>query len=68
MARQLTGEAQSFPAGFIYGLLKEKGLTECGRLGDITAQFCIGKIGARQGLPTLDELTQRYRKLYNKPL
>jgi len=63
-----TGAGDAFAAGFIYGLLKGKGLEECGRLGDIAAQFCISKIGAREGLPTLKELAQRYRELYSQPL
>jgi len=46
-------------------LAKGKGLEECGRLGNIVAQFSIAKIGARQGLPTLNELARRYRQLYN---
>lgn len=63
-----TGAGDAFAAGFLYGLLNEKNLEECGRLGDIVAQFSITKIGARQGLPTRDELAQRYRQLYNKQL
>jgi len=61
-----------FPGGSaantIYGLLKEKDLEECGHLGDIVAQFSITKSGARPGLPTPGELSQRYQKLYNKQL
>ena len=63
-----TGAGDAFAAGFLYGLVKGKGLKECGRLGDIVAQFSISKMGARQGLPTLGELAQRYRELYNKKL
>jgi ribokinase len=63
-----TGAGDAFAAGFLYGLLKGKGLEECGRLGDIVARFCITKMGAREGLPTLNELSQRYRVLYNKEL
>lgn len=63
-----TGAGDAFAAGFIYGVLKGKGLKECGRLGNIVAQFCISKIGARKGLPTLSELTQRYQELYNQKL
>lgn len=66
--RDTTGAGDAFAAGFLYGLLKEKGLEECGRLGDIVAQFCISEIGARQGLPTIDELSQRYRELYSRKL
>ena len=62
------GAGDAFATGFLYGLLTGKELDECGRLGDIVAQFSITKTGARQGLPTLDELAQRYRQLYNKQL
>ncbi len=63
-----TGAGDAFATGFLYGLLKGKGLRECGLLGDIVAQFCITKVGAREGLPTSIELAQRYRELYNKQL
>lgn len=63
-----TGAGDAFATGFLYGLLKGKGLEECGRLGDVVAQFSITKVGARQGLPTLDKLTQRYRALYSEQL
>ena len=63
-----TGAGDAFAAGFLYGLLNGKGLEECGHLGDIVAQFSITKVGARQGLPTLNELSQRYHELYNQQL
>jgi ribokinase len=63
-----TGAGDAFAAGFIYGLLKNKELAECGRLGDIAALFCIREFGARQGLPTPTQLSQRYSELYNEPL
>jgi len=63
-----TGAGDAFAAGFIYGLLKGKGLEECGRLGNIVARFSISKIGAREGLPALGELAQRYRELYSEQL
>ncbi len=62
------GAGDAFAAGFLYGLLKEKSLEECGHLGDIVARFSITEIGARQSLPTLNELSQRYRELYNQEL
>jgi ribokinase len=58
-----TGAGDAFAAGFIYGLLKGKNLEECGRLGNIVARLCITKMGAREGLPTLKELAQRYQQL-----
>ena len=63
-----TGAGDAFASGFLYGLLHGQGLEKCGRLGDIVARFSITKVGAREGLPTLTELAQRYRELYNKQL
>jgi len=63
-----TGAGDAFATGFLYGLLKGKGLEECGRLGDIVARFSITKLGTRQGFPTPNQLAQRYRELYSKQL
>ncbi|MCL0094599.1 carbohydrate kinase family protein [Dehalococcoidales bacterium] len=63
-----TGAGDAFATGFLYGLVKGKGVKECGRLGDIVAQLSITKMGAREGLPTFDQLAQCYQKLYNKQL
>ena len=63
-----TGAGDAFAAGFLYGLLNNKGVEECGRLGDIAACFSITKPGARQGLPALKELSQRYLELYSAEL
>jgi ribokinase len=60
-----TGAGDAFASGFLYGLLNDKGLGVCGRLGDITARFAIGAVGARQGLPTSDQLWQRYDELFS---
>lgn len=57
------GAGDAFAAGFLYGLINEKKIKECGRLGDIVAQFSISQMGARKGLPTLSELAQRYQEL-----
>ncbi|MCW4035226.1 MAG: carbohydrate kinase family protein, partial [Candidatus Bathyarchaeota archaeon] len=51
-----TGAGDAFCAGFLYGLLKQKDLYECGRLGNFVASRCVEKMGARTGLPTLEEL------------
>lgn len=67
-AQDTTGAGDAFTTGFLYGLLKGKGLEECGQLGDIVAQLCIGKTGARQGLPTAAGLAHRYHELYNQQL
>ena len=63
-----TGAGDAFAAGFLYGLLKEKGLDACGYLGDIMARFSLTKLGTREGFPTLDQLSQRYQELYHQQL
>jgi len=63
-----TGAGDAFATGFLYGYVNNKGLEECGQLGNIVAQFSITKTGARQGLLTLKQLAQRYFELYNRQL
>jgi len=63
-----TGAGDAFAAGFLYGILNNKSLEECGRLGNIVARFCITKTGARTGFPSLKELAQRYQGLYSQKL
>jgi ribokinase len=46
-----TGAGDAFNAGFLYGLLHDKTLAECGRLGNFVASRCVMKMGARDGLP-----------------
>lgn len=53
-----TGAGDAFGAGFIYGLVTNKPLKECGRIGNFVASRCITQTGARNGLPTLAELKQ----------
>ena len=65
-ALDTTGAGDAFATGFLYGYLNGKGLEECGRLGNIVAQFSISQIGAREGLPALSELAHRYRFLFGR--
>ena len=51
-----TGAGDAFCAGFLYGLIKNKDLYECGRFGNFVASRCIEKVGAREGLPRLSDL------------
>ncbi len=60
-----TGAGDAFATGFLYGLLNNKRLDECGQLGNIVALCSIKKIGARQGLPTVAQLSNWYQKIYN---
>ena len=67
-AKETTGAGDAFAAGVLYGLLNEKGLRECGLLGEIMAQLCIREIGARPGLPSLSELAQRFQERVGRPM
>lgn len=51
-----TGAGDAFCAGFLYGLLNDKGLYECGKLGNFVASRCVMKMGARTGLPFAKDL------------
>jgi ribokinase len=46
-----TGAGDAFNAGFLYGLLKNKSLLDCGRLGNFVASRKIMQLGARTNLP-----------------
>jgi len=61
------GAGDAFAAGFLFGLLRQRNLEECGYLGELVAQFSITRCGARAGLPTLRQLRERYAQLYGKP-
>ena len=50
-----TGAGDAFAAGFLYGVLGQRDLLTCGRLGNLLASRCIAAMGGRAGLPTLDE-------------
>jgi ribokinase len=51
-----TGAGDAFDAGFLYGLLNETALDDAARIGNYVASKCITAMGARTGLPTLEEL------------
>lgn len=53
-----TGAGDAWNAGFLFGLLQNKSLKECGRLGNFVASRCIMEMGARDGLPRLADLPQ----------
>ena len=62
-----TGAEDAFVAGFLYGLLKEKSLFECGLLGDLVARCSTTRKGPREGLPSLDELSRIYQQHFRSP-
>jgi ribokinase len=51
-----TGAGDAFCAGFIYSLLNGKTLKECGAIGNFVASRVLTEMGARSGLPRIDDL------------
>ena len=51
-----TGAGDAFCAGFLYGLIHEKSLYECGQLGNFVASRSVTAMGARTGLPYAKDL------------
>jgi ribokinase len=51
-----TGAGDAFCAGFLYGLINDKSLAECGRLGNFVASRSVTAMGARAGLPYAKDL------------
>ena len=52
-----TGAGDAFNAGFLYGLIHEKSLYECGQLGNFVGfPKSVDAMGARAGLPYAKDL------------
>jgi ribokinase len=51
-----TGAGDAFSAGFLYGLIKNKTILNCGKIGNLVASRCIMRVGARAGLPRIEDL------------
>ncbi len=51
-----TGAGDAFNAGFISGLLNEKSLFDCARIGNFVASQKVMRLGARAGLPYVKDL------------
>jgi ribokinase len=63
-----TGAGDAFATGFLWGLLHGRELEECGRLANTVAHCSLTQIGARAGLPTFSELSQKYQEYYGASL
>jgi ribokinase len=51
-----TGAGDAFNVGFLYGLIKKKTILNCGKIGNFVASKCIMRVGARAGLPRVEDL------------
>jgi len=56
--RDTTGAGDAFHAGFIYGMLCEKNVEDCMKLGNVVAALKCRALGGRTALPTADELKE----------
>ncbi|AKG53485.1 hydrogenase Eha associated protein ribokinase-like [Dehalogenimonas sp. WBC-2] len=63
-----TGAQDAFTTGYLFGLIKGKAIEECGFLGDIMAQACLKKPGARDSLPDAGELSSRYYLIHHEEI
>jgi len=59
--RDTTGAGDAFRGGFIYGLLKGMSVTETLRFANAVAALNCRRLGARGGLPTLEEVEDLLR-------
>lgn len=59
-----TGAGDAFRAGFIYGLLYNKILKDCGQLGSVCAVYAVEQYGTQNHYFTLKEFLKRYEKNY----
>lgn len=66
-AKDTTGAGDAYHAGFIYGLLRDKEIEECMKLGSIVSALKCRKLGARTALPDANEL-ELYLNLGMKPI
>jgi sugar/nucleoside kinase (ribokinase family) len=56
MCRDTTGAGDAFRAGFIYGLVRGLSVEETMRVANAVAALKCRELGARAGLPSVDEL------------
>ncbi len=61
-----TGAGDAFSAGFLLGLLNKMPLDVCHRLATCAASICVERMGARSGMPSLNELIERYKAFWRK--
>ncbi|MEM2908171.1 MAG: carbohydrate kinase family protein [Candidatus Hadarchaeales archaeon] len=51
-----TGAGDAFDAGFVFGIVEGWGIEKAARLANAAGALCAGRIGARTGLPSMQEL------------
>jgi sugar/nucleoside kinase (ribokinase family) len=56
--KDTTGAGDAFTAGFLAAKIKQAKLHDCGLAGIVTAAMTIREIGARNGLPKIEEIKE----------
>lgn len=59
-----TGAGDAFRAGFLYGLLDHRSIEDCSQLANTVAALKCSHLGARTGLPGLDDLKKGQKNLF----
>ncbi len=57
--RDSNGAGDLFAAGFLFGMIKEKNIEICGKMGNLAASEIIGHLGARPNV-SLEDLFQKF--------
>jgi adenosine kinase len=60
-----TGAGDAYRAGFIYGLLYNKDLETCGKLGALTAVYAVEQYGTQNHKYTVEEFNKRFKDNFN---
>ena len=64
--KDTTGSGDAFTAGFLYGHLNGMNVEECCKSGSVLSSFVIEAVGCTENAPTLEELTERYKKFISQ--
>lgn len=60
---ETTGAGDSFLGGFVYALCERKNLEEAGKIASYCSAFTIGRVGAQEAMPNLQEIVKKYGKV-----
>lgn len=59
-----TGAGDAFRSGLIYGLLRDRSLEECAKLGNICGAYAVEAMGTQNFHYTREEFSARYKENY----
>lgn len=62
------GAGDAYRSGLVHGLLSGWGVERAGRVGSVAATYVVEQTGTIEHRYTLDEFSDRYRRVYGEPL